>query len=93
MAPTKTSHSLLSIKGILFAIVVIASILRLFHLSQVPVSLFGDELDVGYQAYSILKTGRDYSGNYMPLHLQSLAEWRTPLYLYSAVKQTVSHLL
>lgn len=85
MAPTKTSHSILSIKGILFVIVVIASILRLFHLSQVPVSLFGDELDVGYHAYSILKTGRDYSGNFMPLHLQSLAEWRTPLYLYSAV--------
>jgi len=51
----------------------------------VPVSLFGDELDVGYHAYSILKTGKDYSGNSWPLHFQSLAEWRTPLYLYSAV--------
>lgn len=50
-----------------------------------PVSLFGDELDVGYHAYSILKTGKDYSGNSWPLHFQSLAEWRTPLYLYSAV--------
>lgn len=42
-------------------------------------------MDVGYHAYSILKTGRDYSGNFMPLHFHSLAEWRTPLYLYSAV--------
>jgi len=57
----------------------------LWKITEVPVSLFGDELDVGYQAYSILKTGRDYNGNFMPLHFHSQAEWRTPLYLYSAV--------
>lgn len=70
---------------VLIAILLLASFLRLWRLDEVPVSLFGDELDVGYHAYSILKTGRDYSGNFMPLHFQSLAEWRTPLYLYSAV--------
>src|SRR5258706_11517241 len=70
---------------ILAAILLIASFLRLSNLSSVPVSMFGDEMDVGYQAYSILKTGEDYSGNFMPLHFESLAEWRTPLYLYSAV--------
>lgn len=62
-----------------------ASFLRLWKLSEVPVSLFGDEADVGYQAYSILKTGNDYYGNFLPIHFHSLAEWRTPLYLYSAV--------
>ena len=72
-------------QGILFAIIVVAAILRLWNIDKVPVSLFGDELDVGYQAYSILKTGKDYSGNSWPIHFQSLAEWRTPLYLYSAV--------
>src|SRR3990167_1678244 len=70
---------------LLIGILVIATVLRLWRIDQVPVSLFGDELDVGYQAYSILKTGKDYSGNPWPLHFQSLAEWRTPLYLYSAV--------
>ncbi len=74
-------HSKLLLAGIL----AIASLLRLWQLDRVPVSLFGDELDVGYHAYSILKTGRDYSGNFLPIHFQSLAEWRTPLYLYSAV--------
>lgn len=72
-------------KKILFLILAIAAFLRLWGISKVPVSLFGDELDVGYQAYSILKTGKDYSGNPWPLHFESLAEWRTPLYLYSAV--------
>ena len=69
----------------LTVIILVATILRLYQLSSVPASLFGDEMDVGYHAYSILKTGRDYSGNFMPLHFHSLAEWRTPLYLYSAV--------
>lgn len=72
-------------KKILFLILVVAAFLRLWGISKVPVSLFGDELDVGYHAYSIFKTGKDYSGNSWPLHFQSLAEWRTPLYLYSTV--------
>ncbi len=72
-------------KLILVGIIVLASLLRLWGLDKVPVSLFGDELDVGYHAYSILKTGKDYSGNFLPIHFHSLAEWRTPLYLYSAV--------
>ena len=72
-------------RHLLLTILIVTSILRLWKLDEVPVSLFGDELDVGYHAYSILKTGKDYSGNFMPLHFQSLAEWRTPLYLYSAV--------
>ena len=69
----------------LFSILIIASFLRLWKLDKVPVSLFGDELDAGYQAYSVLKTGKDYYGNFLPVHFHSLAEWRTPLYLYSAV--------
>lgn len=66
-------------------ILLFSAFMRIWKISEVPVSLFGDELDVGYQAYSILKTGRDYNGNFMPLHFHSLAEWRTPLYLYSCV--------
>lgn len=73
--------------GLNFIIVILlfASVLRLYKISVNPPSLFGDELDLGYQAYSILKTGRDYQGNLMPVHFHSLAEWRTPLYLYSVV--------
>src|SRR3989304_2387407 len=74
-----------SVKIILLVILIIASFLRLWKITEVPVSLFGDELDVGYQAYSILKTGRDYNGNFLPLHFHSIAEWRTPLYLYTCV--------
>lgn len=81
----KFNKKKLTSKKALIVILLLASFLRLWKLSEVPVSLFGDELDVGYHAYSILKTGKDYSGNPWPLHFKSLAEWRTPLYLYSAV--------
>jgi 4-amino-4-deoxy-L-arabinose transferase-like glycosyltransferase len=70
---------------LLVVIILVASFLRLYKLSVNPPSLFGDELDLGYQAYSILKTGRDYEGNVMPIHFHSISDWRTPLYLYSAV--------
>ncbi len=74
-----------STKTLLILILIIAAFLRFWNLTKVPVSLFGDELDVGYHAYSILKTGKDYMGNPWPLHFHSIAEWRTPLYLYSSV--------
>jgi 4-amino-4-deoxy-L-arabinose transferase-like glycosyltransferase len=72
-------------KYLLIVILLCACFLRLYKISVDPVSLFGDELDIGYQSYSILKTGRDYYGNFLPIHFHSLAEWRTSLYLYSAV--------
>ena len=73
------------VKFLLISVLLLSVILRLYRIDKNPVSLFGDEIDVGYQAYSILKTGRDYSGNFLPLHFRSLAEWRTPFYIYSAV--------
>ncbi len=72
-------------KILLTAILILAGFLRLWNITNVPVSLFGDELDVGYHAYSILKTGKDYMGNPWPIHFHSIAEWRTPIYLYSSV--------
>lgn len=70
---------------ILGLVIAVSAFLRIYQISNNPPSLFGDELDLGYHAYSILKTGKDYQGNFMPLNFHSLAEWRTPLYLYSAV--------
>lgn len=59
-----------------------AGFLRFWQVSRIPPGLFGDEVDTGYQAYSILKTGKDYFGNFLPIHFQSLGDWRVPLYIY-----------
>jgi 4-amino-4-deoxy-L-arabinose transferase-like glycosyltransferase len=67
------------ILGIIF---VIGLFLRIWKLNKAPVSLFGDEIDVGLQAYSVLTTGKDYLGNKMPVMFHSFAEYRLPLQLY-----------
>jgi len=46
-------------------------------------SLFGDELDFGYQALSLVKTGKDYFGNPFPVYFQSLSEWKTSAFIYT----------
>lgn len=75
-----------NIQKIVFIIILLlAIILRFYKLDQVPPSLFSDEVDLGYQAYSILKTGKDYKGNFFPIHFQSFADFRSPLYIYSSI--------
>lgn len=69
-------------KVFLFLILFLAFVLRFWRLGLVPPGLFGDEVDTGYQAFSILKTGRDYFGNFLPVHFQSYGDWRVPLYIY-----------
>lgn len=71
---------------IIFSLILILAIfLRVYRLDNVPPALFGDEIDVGYQAYSLWETGRDLTGRFMPFYIKSLSEFRTPLYIYSAV--------
>ncbi len=66
-------------------IILAGTFLRLYKLDKFPPSLFGDEADVGYQAYSILKTGKDYLGQKWPISFHSISDWRTPLFLYADV--------
>lgn len=70
---------------LLIIILLLALALRVYKLDNVPIELFGDEIDVGLQAHSILKTGSDYFGNRLPLMFQSFTEQRLPLFIYSDV--------
>ncbi len=54
-----------------FLIIGIGILLRFYKLGETPAGLYRDEAFLGYNAFSILKTGRDMSGNFLPLHLQS----------------------
>lgn len=55
----------------LFIILLLGFALRFYALGQVPISLHRDEAFLGFNGYSILKTGKDISGNFLPLHLES----------------------
>ena len=71
------------------AVVIIALVagicLRVVRLDQVPPALSQDEACEGYDAYSILLTGRDHHGNFMPLAMQGFNDYRMPLFQYSLV--------
>lgn len=70
------------INVLLILITLIAAYFRLSNLSSLPISLFGDEVDVGYHAWSLVTTGKDYMGHFLPTYIQSLSEWRAPLLMY-----------
>ena len=60
----------------------LALFLRLYQLGSLPISLFGDEIDAGYQAWSLATTLCDYRGHFLPTYIQSLSEWRAPFLMY-----------
>ena len=72
-------------KLLLIGIILLASILRLYLLGSAPVSLFGDEVDAGYNAFSLLKTGKDYNGNPWPIYSESLGDFRPTAYMYTLI--------
>ncbi|MEK7118952.1 MAG: glycosyl transferase, partial [Patescibacteria group bacterium] len=52
---------------VLVLIGILAFFLRFYNATQIPPSLSWDEVSIGYNAYSILKTGRDEFGRFLPL--------------------------
>lgn len=50
-----------------------------------PPSLNWDEASTGYNAYSILKTGKDEYGNFLPVSIRSFDDYKPPLYTYLTV--------
>ena len=66
-------------------ILLLAFILRFWQLGTVPVSPDWDETSLGYNAYSILKTGRDEYGAFLPLSFRSFDDYKPPLYVYLTV--------
>ncbi len=70
---------------LIFSILVLAFILRFYQLGQNPPSLDWDETAHGYNAYSILKTGRDEYGYKLPLYFRSFDDYKPPVYTYLVV--------
>lgn len=66
-----------------FLVLLLAAVLRFSGLLANPISLFSDEVDIGYQVQSFLKTGSDYQGNYLPLQFHSFSDVRTSLPIYA----------
>lgn len=72
-------------KLILILVLLLGFLLRFLFLDSFPVGVTADELQQGYTAYSILKTGKDEWGDKMPLNPRSLGDYKPPLYVYSMI--------
>lgn len=70
---------------VLLVILILSAALRLWQLGNVPASPDWDEAALGYNAYSILKTGRDEYGTWFPRSLRSYDDYKPPLYAYLAI--------
>lgn len=72
-------------KVLIFSIILLAFIIRFYKLGEVPLSLNWDETSNAYNAYSILKTGRDEYGKFFPLTNRSFDDYKPPAYMYSNI--------
>lgn len=63
-------------------ILILATFLRFYQLGKVPISPDWDEVSLGYNAYSILKTGKDEYGATFPVVLRSFDDYKPALYAY-----------
>lgn len=72
-------------KNIIFILFIVGLLFRFWQLTKYPVSLSMDETAIGYNAYSILKTGRDEWGEYLPLAFKSVGDYKPPVNIYLTV--------
>ena len=71
---------------ILLIIISLLSVGLFFYKMNIsPPALNADEASNAYDAYSILKTGRDQYGNFLPLRFKSFGDYKLPLLTYLAV--------
>lgn len=62
----------------------VAAAIRLFHLTQSPPSPYWEEVALGYDAYSILLTGKDHHGHSWPvMAFESFGDWKPSGYFYA----------
>lgn len=70
---------------IILALCIFAVFLRLYRLDNVPPSPSLDEVSIGYNAFSIGKTGLDEYKEFFPLQLRAYDDFRPALYIYPVI--------
>lgn len=70
---------------VLFLIVILSFFLRFYKVTEDPPALNWDEVSIGYNAYSILKTGKDEWSEPFPIHFKSYGEYKLPVQIYASI--------
>lgn len=69
---------------VIIVALIIGTFLRLYQIGHIPNALTWDEAALGYNAFSILKTGRDEFGKFLPTVFKSFGDFKPGLYIYLA---------
>jgi 4-amino-4-deoxy-L-arabinose transferase-like glycosyltransferase len=69
----------------LFLIALLAFAFRIYKVDTHPSGVLIDEASFGYNAYSILKTGKDEHGIAYPLIVKAFGDQKLPAYAYSLI--------
>ena len=72
-------------KWLLIGICIVGLVARIVGLTTHPTGFTPDEASFGYDAYSLLKTGKDQWGKSWPLVFESFGDYKSPLYTYLTV--------
>ncbi len=67
---------------LIILIFIFGLVLRLIFLAQIPPELNRDELSLGYNAYSLLTTGKDEHSRVWPAVFRSFGDYKLPGYIY-----------
>ncbi len=70
---------------IIIVILILGSLLYLYKIDRIPPGLAADEITNGYNAYSILLTGKDEFGKSFPIYFRFSGSYSPPLYTYLTV--------
>jgi len=70
---------------VLILIVILAFALRVIAVDKFPAGFNADEAAIGYNAYSIIKTGKDEYGQILPLSFKSFGDYKPGLYFYFVI--------
>jgi 4-amino-4-deoxy-L-arabinose transferase-like glycosyltransferase len=70
---------------ILILILAVGAFLRFYQLGNIPAGINRDEASIGYTAFSILKTGKEEHGKFLPLYIESFGDWKLPAYQYLSI--------
>ncbi|MBM3255999.1 MAG: phospholipid carrier-dependent glycosyltransferase [Candidatus Moranbacteria bacterium] len=69
---------------ILGVLLTITFIIRITGLTFSPPGFFCDETSIGYNAYSIIETGKDEKGVFFPVFFKAFGDFKNPVYIYLA---------
>src|SRR3989344_1300457 len=72
-------------KKVLLVILILAFIVRIVFLDISPPGFNADEAALGYNAYSLITTGKDEWGQTFPLVFKSFSDYKPGLYVYLAI--------